>query len=191
MSGSAYKSVTAARPLLRTSLSKFAIAGVAAALLAAAPAQADQTAPALTPSAPATCDDGIGTIWFSELLSPETDRLTDFYAKVMGWTTRIVDAEDQRQPATTPEDRYTIFLNGDEDVAGLMKANHPVAIHSGTGWFTYMQVADVQATAAMAQAHGGTILRAPLETPEGHWIALISDPMGNKFGLVTPKKTDC
>ena len=190
MSGSAYKSVTAARPLLRTSFSKFAIAGVTAVLLATAPAQADQTTTTLTPSGPATCD-GVGTIWFSELLAPETDRLTEFYAKVMGWTTRIVDAEDQRQPPTSAEDRYTIFLNDDEDVAGLMRANHPVAIHSGTGWFTYIQVADVHATSAMAQANGGTILRAPLETPEGHWIALISDPMGNKFGLVTPNKKDC
>lgn len=126
------------------------------------------------------------TIWWNELLAPETDRLTDFYAKVMGWTPKIVDAERQAAPARAPDDRYTIFMDGQREVAGLMRSSHPESVYTSVGWFTYMQVADVEAAAEKAVAAGGKILREPIETSEGHVIALISDPMGNAFGLVTP-----
>ncbi|NJO33378.1 MAG: hypothetical protein HC869_09755, partial [Rhodospirillales bacterium] len=124
------------------------------------------------PAAPeaSACARG-GVIWWSELLAPETEKLTDFYAKVIGWKTKIVDAEDQTQPARSPTDQYTVFMDGDQEVAGLMRANHPEAIHSGVGWFTYIQVADVEAAAARAQATGGTVLRPAAETADGSLIA--------------------
>jgi predicted enzyme related to lactoylglutathione lyase len=166
-----------------------------AGLLATGPARATSTAdqpPAVAPAAaaaapqaPTTCS-RTATVWWSELLAPETERLTDFYAKVMGWNTKIVDAEDQSEPARTPDDRYTIFTDGVREVAGLMKANHPEAAHTALGWFTYMQVPDVEAAVAKAVQAGGKLLREPTESSEGHIIAVISDPMGNAFGLVTP-----
>ena len=129
-----------------------------------------------------------GAIWWNELLAPETEKLTAFYAKVIGRKTKIVDVEDQRRPARSPQDRYTIFMDGDQEVAGLMRANHPEAIHSRAGWFTYIQVADVEVAAETAQAEGGTILREPTEISDGSNVAVVSDPMGNVFGLVTPPK---
>ncbi len=168
-----------------------------AGLVATGPARATNTAeqaPAAAPAAAAaaaapqsstTCS-RTATVWWSELLAPETERLTDFYAKVMGWNTKIVDAEDQSEPARTPDDRYTIFSDGQREIAGLMKANHPEAVHTTVGWFTYMQVPDVEAAVAKAVQAGGKVLREPTESSEGHIIAVISDPMGNAFGLVTP-----
>lgn len=129
-----------------------------------------------------------GAIWWNELLAPETERLTEFYSKVVGWSSKVVDAEDQTQPARSPADRYTLFMDGDQEVAGLMRANHPEAIHSGVGWFIYIQVTDVDVSVANAKTAGGTVLRPPMETPEGHRIAVVSDPMGIVFGLVTPAK---
>jgi predicted enzyme related to lactoylglutathione lyase len=163
-----------------------------AGLVATGPARATNTAeppPAAATTAvtaaPQVCA-RTATVWWSELLAPETERLTDFYAKVMGWNTKIVDAEDQSEPARTPDDRYTIFTDGQREIAGLMKANHPEAAHTSVGWFTYMQVPDVEAAVAKAVEAGGRVLREPTESAEGHIIAVISDPMGNAFGLVTP-----
>lgn len=165
-----------------------------AGLVATGPARAANTAEqpataapaaAAAPQASTTCS-RTATVWWSELLAPETERLTDFYAKVMGWNTKIVDAEDQSEPARTPDDRYTIFSDGQREIAGLMKANHPEAVHTTVGWFTYMQVPDVEAAVAKAVQAGGKVLREPAESAEGHMIAVISDPMGNAFGLVTP-----
>ena len=127
-----------------------------------------------------------GSIWWNELLAPDTDKLTDFYSKVIGWKTKVVDAENQTMPARTPNDRYTVFMDGDQEIAGLMRANHPEAIHAGLGWFTYIQVENVESAVATAQANGGSVLRPIMETDDGNRIAVISDPMGNVFGLVTP-----
>ncbi len=171
---------------MRKTVTKVAIAAVAGFALAATLARANDVS--ATPSTSAsTCPRG-GVIWWNELLAPETEKLTAFYAKVVGWKTKIVDAEDQSQPPRTPGDQYTVFLDGDQEVAGLMRANHPEAVHSGVGLFTYIQVADVEAAAATAEASGGTVLRPPAATSDGTRIAVVSDPMGNVFGLVTPAK---
>jgi len=164
-----------------------AIAGLVAIGPARATNTAEQPPAAAAVPAPqaATCS-RTASVWWSELLAPETERLTDFYAKVMGWNTKIVDAEDQSEPARTPDDRYTIFTDGVREVAGLMKSNHPEAAHTALGWFTYMQVPDVEAAVAKAVQAGGKLLREPTESAEGHIIAVVSDPMGNAFGLVTP-----
>ena len=171
---------TGRKIILRT-----ALAAVAGAMLVSMPAQRYATA------GPDSGCSRPGTIWWSELLAPETERLTEFYSKVIGWKAKVVDAEDPSQPPRSPADRYTIFMDGDQEVAGLMRANHPDAIHSGVGWFTYIQVADVEVAAATAKASGGSVLRAPEETPDGHRIAVISDPMGIVFGIITPSKKGC
>lgn len=161
----------------------------AVAVMLASPVDASD-ASTHPPSVPSSCS-GVGLVWWNELLAPEIDKITEFYATVVGWNVKVVDAENQTQPATTPNNRYTIFMAGDQEAAGLMKANHPVAMHSGVGWFTYIQVADVDTAVARAQATGGTILRQPIEMSDGGRIAVVSDPMGNVFGLVTPKKGTC
>jgi len=166
---------------------KFALGALAGIGLACGLAQTAHVSPARAAPEATTCARG-GMVWWSELLAPETEKLTDFYAKVIGWKTKIVDAEDQTQPARSPADQYTIFMDGDQEVAGLMRANHPEAVHSGVGWFTYIQVADVEAAVARAEATGGTVLRPAAETADGNLVAVISDPMGNVFGLVTPAK---
>jgi hypothetical protein len=45
---------------------------------------------------------------------------------------------------------------------------------------------------AKVKLNGGTILRHPIETADGNRIALVSDPAGTIFGLVTPAaKPEC
>lgn len=168
-----------------------ALAGVAGAALACGPAHANEIAPKPAPAATADAQTCSGRVWWSELLAPETEKLTDFYAKVMDWKVKVVDAEDPSEQPKSPEDRYSMFLNGEDQVAGLMKASHPAAAHSGLGWFTYMQVADVEATAKKVVENGGTVLRQPVETESGDYIAVVRDPMGNVFGIVTPAENDC
>jgi uncharacterized protein len=172
----------------RTSVALVTLTGMA---LGYALAHASHVTPARAAPESSTCSRS-GAIWWNELLAPETEKLTAFYAKVIGWKTKSVDAEDQSRPPRSPQDQYTIFMDGDQEVAGLMRANHPESVHSGNGWFTYIQVADVDVAAEAAKAAGGTILREPTETGDGTQVAVVSDPMGNVFGLVTPgRKGPC
>lgn len=166
-------------------VTSLAVTALACFMFSGSPVQAAEQATDSTPAQQQTCSNA-GTIWWSELLAPETEKLTDFYAKVIGWNVKVVDADDQTRPATAPDNRYTIFLGGDEEVAGLMKANHPVAAHPGLGWLTYIEVDDVEETIEKVIASGGTVLREAWETENGDEIAVINDPMGNVFGIVTP-----
>lgn len=157
-------------------------------LALAAPADAvGETEPVAETDA-ARCD---GTVWWSELLSPETERLTEFYSRVIGWKSRVVDTDDQMIPPTSSENRYTIFETGTQHrAAGLMNADHPEAIHSLSGWFTYFQVEDIETAIQKVKINGGRVLRGPIETTEGNELALVRDPLGNVFGLVVPADGD-
>lgn len=166
-------------------IASLAFATIASVMFAVAPAQATGAGVDRTPSQKQACS-GAGTIWWSELLAPETEKLTDFYAKVIGWKVKTVDAEDPTRPAAGPEDRYTMFLSGDQEVAGLMKTNHPAAAHSGVGWLTYIEVDDVDETVKKVKASGGKVIREAVESESGDKIAMINDPAGNVFGIVAP-----
>ena len=73
-----------------------------------------------------------------------------------------------------------------------MKAKHPEAASATNGWFTYIEVADVDVSSEAVEENGGTVLQEPVEFPDGNRIAIVRDPMGHTFGLVTPaKKPDC
>lgn len=53
-----------------------------------------------------------------------------------------------------------------------------------SGWLPYVQVEDVAATAAAAQAAGGTLLRAPDPAVLEGNIAVIADPLGGIIGII-------
>ncbi len=129
---------------------------------------------------------GVGQVWWNELLAPETEQLSTFYEKVFGWSKAIVDVELQRPPATSPDDKYVMFTNNKQEVAGLMRYHHPDAPSSNVGWFVYIQVANVKTSVEHVQNNGGTIIYEPAEMPDGNTIAVVRDPKGNIFGLVTP-----
>jgi predicted enzyme related to lactoylglutathione lyase len=132
-----------------------------------------------------------GQVWWNELLTADTDKLAAFYADVVGWTTKVVDPENTKLPARTLEDRYVLFGDGWQEAAGLIKSGHRAAAHSGAGWFMYIHVTDVDAALTRVEENGGKVLRSVITTGEGDRIAVVSDPFGNAFGLVTPSKTGC
>jgi predicted enzyme related to lactoylglutathione lyase len=132
-----------------------------------------------------------GQIWWNELLATDTDKLAGFYSDVIGWTNKAVDPENTKLAARTVEDRYILFGDGLQDAAGLIKLGHRDAAHSGSGWFMYIHVADIDAALTKVEEKGGKVLRAAFTTGEGDRIAVVSDPLGNAFGLVTPAKTGC
>lgn len=132
-----------------------------------------------------------GQVWWNELLATDTDKLAAFYSDVIGWTTKAVDPENTKLAARAIEDRYILFGDGLQEAAGLIKSSHRDAVHSGSGWFMYIHVSDVDAALAKVEEKGGKVLRAAITTGEGDRIAVVSDPLGNAFGLVTPAKTGC
>jgi uncharacterized protein len=136
----------------------------------------------------AVCGD-TGSVWWTEIITPDVKRTRSFYEKVAGWTPKVVAHAEPSRPPKAGETEYTIMMAAQREAIGVMIANHADAIHPRGGWFTYIQVDDVDISAAAALANGGKVLRRPFDIPGLARIAVIEDPMGAAVGLVTPIKT--
>jgi predicted enzyme related to lactoylglutathione lyase len=125
-----------------------------------------------------------GTIWWSELRTRDSSRAQAFYSGALGWTVKTVAEDDASRPPKPGESGYTLFMMRGQEVAGAEKIEdddpHP-------GWFTYVQVDDVDATVRKATALGGKVVQQPTDVPGVGRIGEIEDPEGNRLGLVSPR----
>lgn len=125
----------------------------------------------------------IGTVWWNELVSANPQGSRDFYAGVIGWTPKIVAAEDSSRPPNPGEAEYTYFMQDSFESAGLAKFESDEAIAPRPGWLTYIQVANVDDAVTEAVRRGGRILKAPYNAKDTGRLAVIQDPDGNALGL--------
>jgi predicted enzyme related to lactoylglutathione lyase len=117
-------------------------------------------------------------IWH-ELLTPDPVGAKQFYTKTVGWDT-------QAYPGSDPP--YTMWLNGDTPVGGIM-AMPPEATKSGgaPAWLTYLSTPDVDDTVARAQKLGASVHVQPRDIPNVGRFAVLSDPQGAMFAVYTPE----
>ena len=132
-------------------------------------------------------DSGAGSVWWSEMVSANPERSRDFYASVIGWTPKVVAADDTTRPPAPGEDEYTLFLQDGDESAGLAKYDGTDPGSPRPGWLTYIQVKNVDKSVAQAISKGGKILKAPADVDGVGRLAIVQDPYGNSVGLVTPE----
>jgi uncharacterized protein len=116
-------------------------------------------------------------IWY-ELMTTDQDAAEAFYRAVVGWKTA-----DAGQPGM----RYTILSAGDRPMGGLMAI--PAEARAGglrPGWLGYIGVPDTDAAAKRIAAAGGAIHHAPDDIPDVGRFAVVADPGGALFQLLTP-----
>jgi hypothetical protein len=110
-----------------------------------------------------------------DLLTSDTGRAQDFYARVLGWTAGEASPEFGG---------YFMFFNDGAPVAGCM----PVlpGMNVADVWGTYLTTPDAQATLATATEHGATV-RVPV-TPVADLgtQAVLADPGGARIGIWQP-----
>ena len=107
-----------------------------------------------------------GAFVWHELMTTDTAAATAFYANVVGWT-----PQDSGMPG------YTLMLADGIHAAGLMP-QPPEAAGTPPGWVGYVEVANVDASAAQAATLGGTILAPGQDIPNVGRFAVIADPQG-------------
>ena len=123
-------------------------------------------------------------IWY-ELMTTDQDSAIAFYTKVVGWS-----AADHENPEMG-DFRYTILSAGDQGIGGLMQlTDEMIAGGARPGWIGYIGVADTDAKAKAVQAAGGRILMEPGDIPMVGRFALVADPGGAPFYLLTPLPRD-
>ncbi len=140
--------------------------------------------PAIAQSA-ATATDA-GTVWWNELISASPEKSRDFYTGVIGWTPKVVAAEDESRAPNPGEPEYSYLMQGAVAAAGIARFEKDEPVTPKPGWLAYIQVKDVDASVTEAVRRGGKVLRAPYSTKTTGRLAVIEDLDGNPFGLFTP-----
>lgn len=119
-----------------------------------------------------------GSVTWDELHTKGFDAATAFYAEVFGW--HLTPMSD------TDEFRYTTAEVGENTVAGIMDSSSFLPEDVPSRWAVYFSVADTDAAVAQVAELGGTVLRAPEDTPFGR-LADVADPSGAYFKLHSTK----
>ncbi len=103
-----------------------------------------------------------------EMMSTDVGKSVEFYTKLFGWTTE--------EMSMGPGGIYTMFKSGDKQVGGM------VPLEAGSGvpahWLGYVTVADLDATVATVQEHGGSVTVPATDIPNIGRFAVIADPTG-------------
>lgn len=116
-------------------------------------------------------------IWY-ELMTSDADGAREFYSAVVGW--------DIEGKSDAPMD-YRMISAAEGPVAGLM----PLTAEMQSGgarscWMGYINVDDVDATAAKVKAAGGSIHMDPWDIPGIGRMAFVADPQGVMFYVMKP-----
>ena len=115
------------------------------------------------------------TFGWTELNSRDTKKAEKFYKEVFGWGSKTSDAGGMK---------YTEYKIGDASVAGMMDMNPMVPKEVPSYWMPYFAVADIDASFAKATKLGAEAL-VPVQEAPGLRFAIVKDPQGAVFGLMT------
>jgi predicted enzyme related to lactoylglutathione lyase len=116
-----------------------------------------------------------GDFCWNELVTTNVPAAKKFYTTLLGWKTKPFD-----QGMVD----YTIIQKGENGMGGIMKCPTP---GNPAQWIPYMLVADVDATVKKAAKLRGKVFMPPFDVPTVGRIAVLADPQGAAFGIITPK----
>jgi uncharacterized protein len=115
--------------------------------------------------------------WF-EVATDDPDTATSFYSDLFGWTFSPFG-----DPETTGVDYRVAAMPGSETpFGGVVATGGAMPGHA----IFYIAVADVAASCAAAEQHGGKVVSKELDPPAGPPFAYLRDAVGSLFGVFTP-----
>lgn len=113
--------------------------------------------------------------WFE--LSTDKGKLPEaeaFYARVLGWSFANSGMSGMS---------YHLASHGGDMIAGVMEMPDDV-VGMPPAWMIYLEVDDIDASAARISSLGGMIFREPADVPGTGRFAIAADPQGAAFGLL-------
>lgn len=113
-------------------------------------------------------------VWY-ELLTTDADAAQAFYADIVGWNIAPFGL------AGTGDYRILTAPDG-QGIGGLMTV--PEGAPMKPGWFAYIGVDDVDATAEKVTALGGSVHIGPMDIPGIGRFAFVADPQGMSFYIM-------
>lgn len=119
-----------------------------------------------------TLRDEVGTPCWNELITPDLDTATKFYADLLGvsWAPMAMGGMD-----------YRLLQADGRNVAG---ATLPMPEHVPPHWNVNFYVADVDATVAQVERLGGSVFAPAFDLPAVGRVACVADPQGGMFWVM-------
>jgi hypothetical protein len=119
-------------------------------------------------------------IWY-ELMTTDADAAQDFYAAVVGWTFSSAEQSDKD---------YRHFSMGAVHVGGVLPLTPDMdACGAGPCWLGYIAVEAVDPMVAAITSALGSVHMQPQDIAGVGRIALVADPQGAMFYVMTPTPT--
>jgi predicted enzyme related to lactoylglutathione lyase len=118
-----------------------------------------------------------GTLGWTQLNTRDTMRAKTFYTAVLGWTFR--------DDPLGPDASYTTWLKSDGPAGGMMPMPAGTPAEAPAHWLSYFTVANVDESHAQAVGLGATSWVAPADVPGGPRFAVLCDPQGATFALMS------
>ena len=119
-------------------------------------------------------------IWY-ELMTTDANAAARFYGAVVGW--RIADQAD---PRAEGKDYRQIARDDGGSAGGVLQITSDMRAHGASPtWLAYLYVTDVDQAVRAITADGGRALMGKMTLPVGE-IAMVTDPMGTPFYVMTP-----
>ena len=115
----------------------------------------------------------IGSVGWTELLTPDVEKASAFYSGLVGWeySDTLIGGTD-----------YRIFTLAGREVGGMKKGTEPAA------WRVHFAVNDCDAKCKNALELGGKVLDQAFDLEQIGRCALLADPSGGVFGIVEYEK---
>ena len=113
------------------------------------------------------------TLVWNELQTRQPDSAQTFYESVFGWTSEA-DANG-----------YVVYQENGRTQAGMIAMDENWGPDVPSNWAVYFMVEDVAAKAELAQKLGGTVMVPPTEAGEMGIFAVIQDPQGGIFNIMS------
>ena len=123
-------------------------------------------------------NENIGRFVWHELLTKDPQAAIAFYSQTVGWKTL---------PFAEGGGNYTMWVGSQGPLGGVMELPEAAAkMGAPPHWMGNVQVADVDATAALAKKLGGKIYKEPFDVPAVGRVAVIADPQGASLAVFKP-----
>jgi predicted enzyme related to lactoylglutathione lyase len=113
-----------------------------------------------------------GAFTWSTLHTRDQDGAAGFYEAVFGWTLQDFGGT-------------LVFNAGERGVANMLDMPPGTPDQVPPFWMTIFATADTDATAAQAKERGGQVVAEPFDIPDVGRYAVIADPQGVAFGVIT------
>jgi predicted enzyme related to lactoylglutathione lyase len=119
-----------------------------------------------------------GFIWY-ELITPDPEAAKAFYDKVVGWNVE--------PPTQDGHDYRHIRASDGRQVGGMIGLTEEMREHGVRPvWLGYVAVEDVDRAVAAMVEDGAQVWKAAWDIPDVGRIALLADPQGAPFYVMTP-----